>query len=82
MPHGQKNQNVKQKQYCNKFNKDFKNGPHQKKVLKKKKSLHDGLAVHLKKKRFSSFKIWEKEGHINKQPQRNEKCQERMMKNI
>ena len=26
-----KNQNVKQKQYCNKFNKDFKNGPSQKK---------------------------------------------------
>ena len=24
------NQNTKQKQYCNKFNKDFKNGPHQK----------------------------------------------------
>ena len=23
-----KNQNLKQKQYCNKFNKDFKNGPH------------------------------------------------------
>ena len=23
-----KNQNIKQKQYCNKFNKDFKNGPH------------------------------------------------------
>ena len=22
-----KNQNIKQKQYCNKFNKDFKNGP-------------------------------------------------------
>ena len=22
------NQNMKQKQYCNKFNKDFKNGPH------------------------------------------------------
>ena len=31
-----KNQNIKQKQYCNKFRKDFKNGPHQKK--KKKKS--------------------------------------------
>ena len=30
MPH-QKKQNIKQKQYCNKFNKDFKNGPHQKK---------------------------------------------------
>ena len=24
-----KNQNIKQKQYCNKFNKDFKIGPHQ-----------------------------------------------------
>ena len=23
-----KNQNIKQKQCCNKFNKDFKNGPH------------------------------------------------------
>ena len=27
----------KQKQYCNKFNKDFKNGPHKKKTLKKRK---------------------------------------------
>ena len=26
-----KNQNIKQMQCCNKFNKDFKNGPHQKK---------------------------------------------------
>ena len=26
-----KNQNIKQKQHYNKFNKDFKNGPHQKK---------------------------------------------------
>ena len=33
-----KNQNIKQKQYCNKFNKDFKNGPHQK---KKKKGGYD-----------------------------------------
>ena len=32
-----KNQNIKQKQYCNKFNKDFKNGPHQKNLKKKKK---------------------------------------------
>ena len=33
MPHSQKNnknKNIKQKQYCNKFNKEFKNGPHQK----------------------------------------------------
>ena len=32
-----KNQNIKQRQYCSKFNKDFKkNGPYQKKSLKKK----------------------------------------------
>ena len=30
-----RNQNTKQKRYYNKFNKDFKNGPH----LKKKKNL-------------------------------------------
>ena len=32
IPHAlrQKNQIIKQKQYCNKFNKDYKNGPHQK----------------------------------------------------
>ena len=38
IPHvsGPKNQNIKQKQYCNKFNKDFKNDPH-KRILKKKK---------------------------------------------
>ena len=28
-----KNQNIKQKQYCDKFSKDLKNGPHQKKTL-------------------------------------------------
>ena len=33
-----KNQNIKQKQYCNNFNKDFgKNDPHQKKTNQKKK---------------------------------------------
>ena len=31
-----KNQNIKQKQYCNKFNKDFNNCSHQKKNLLKK----------------------------------------------
>ena len=31
-----KNQNIKQKQYCNKFNKDVKNGAHQKKKSLKK----------------------------------------------
>ena len=36
IPHASqsKNQNIKQKQCCNKFNKDFKIGPHQK-ILKK-----------------------------------------------
>ena len=29
-----KNQNTEQKQYCNKLNKDFKNGPHQKQTKK------------------------------------------------
>ena len=40
MPHASqpKNQNTKQKQYCNKFNKGFKNGPHQKNVKIKKNS--------------------------------------------
>ena len=28
-----RNQDIKQKQYCNKFSKDFKNGPHQKKIV-------------------------------------------------
>ena len=32
-----KKQNIKQKRFCNKFNKDFINGPHQKNNLKKKK---------------------------------------------
>ena len=31
-----KNQNITQKQYCNKFNKDFKKMVHIKKILKKK----------------------------------------------
>ena len=33
------NQNIKQKQYSNKFNKDFKNGPHQKNIFKKLREL-------------------------------------------
>ena len=44
---GQKSQNKKQKQYCNKFNKHYKNGSHRKKQIKflfkksfKKNSIH------------------------------------------
>ena len=36
-----KKKKPKQKQYCNKFNKDFKFGPHQKNK-KKKKAQHSG----------------------------------------
>ena len=36
MPRNQ-NAKTKQKQYCNKYNTDFKNGPHQKNLLKKGK---------------------------------------------
>ena len=36
MPVAKKQKTIKQKQYCNKFYKDFKNGPYQKKNLKKK----------------------------------------------
>ena len=32
-PCSQKNHDIKQIQYCNKFNKDFNNGPHQKKIF-------------------------------------------------
>ena len=38
-----KKQNGKQKQHCNKFNKDFKNGPHQKKKKKIKKKYNHML---------------------------------------
>ena len=34
LPCSQKKQNMKQKKYCNKFNKDFKNGPHEKNLFK------------------------------------------------
>ena len=40
MSHGQKTktkQNIKYRQYCNKFNKDIKNSPHLKKSVKKKR---------------------------------------------
>ena len=44
IPHASqpRNQNIKQKQYCNKFNKDFKNGPHQKN-LKKNQNLKEKI---------------------------------------
>ena len=44
VPHSQKTK-TKQKQYCNKFNKDFKNGPHQKKKNLKQKKRRSHLQI-------------------------------------
>ena len=38
-----KNSNIKQKHYCNKFFKVFKNGPQEKKNLKNKSASHLGI---------------------------------------
>ena len=43
MPHAHKKQNTKQKQYCNKLIKDFKNGSPQKKIFKKEKENNLGF---------------------------------------
>ena len=51
IPHASrpKERNIKQKQCCNKFNKDFKNGSHQKKKKKRKKE---------KKEQICSETLW------------------------
>lgn len=41
--HMAKGQKTKCKQYCNMFNKDFKNSPHQKKFLKREKRMCKAL---------------------------------------
>ena len=41
-----KNQNIKQNQYCNEFNKDFKNGSHRKNLLRKKTKNHELSFLH------------------------------------
>ena len=53
MPWNQKTKHKQQKQYCNKFNKDFLNGPHQKKNIFKEKenrkiSKNWNLVTHLR----------------------------------
>ena len=55
MPCGQKNQNMKQEQCCNKFNKDFKNGPHQKKEKCFKKEWWDLMVK--QKSRNKKFRL-------------------------
>ena len=45
MPWGQKKQNIKQKQYCNKFNKEFKYALHKKNILKEEKNQQYGPKI-------------------------------------
>ena len=54
IPHASwtKYQNIKQKQYCNKFNKVFKNGHHQKKKRNNKADFRDGEDPHSPKMRI------------------------------
>ena len=53
VPHASqpKNPNTKQKQYCNKFNKDVKNSPHKKKILEN----HCMLVICLMRSCFNSL---------------------------
>ena len=44
---------LKQKQYCNKFNKDFKSGPHQKKIFK--------IEIQIPMKNFCFYKLLQME---------------------
>ena len=53
---GPKHQNIKQKQYSNNFNKDFKNGPHQKYL---KKNILEG-----KKKEYPKKKNTNKQNSV------------------
>ena len=45
IPHDSHSKKQNVKQYCNKFNKDIKNGPHQKKIKKKDHSKMASLAI-------------------------------------
>ena len=49
IPHASqpKNQNTEQKQYCNKFNKEFKTSPHQKKKIFKKERSYLGWQLQI-----------------------------------
>ena len=52
-------QNIRQKQ-CNEFNKDFKNGPHQK-ILKKKEKQWYSLKLLLQECLWTLYFTWENE---------------------
>ena len=60
IPHASwpKNQNIKQKQYCNKFNKNFKKLVHIKKILKKRKKKKYSLHPVSRWSWISSLRLW------------------------
>jgi len=59
MPHGHQEQNVKEKEHGNKFNKVFKNSPHQKKkkkeILKAKSQKQDSSSTTAKSPQVSKY---------------------------
>ena len=58
IPHASwpENQKIRQKQYCNKFNKDYKYGPHQKK--KKKNSRESDFFTHIPARLSPPFSVF------------------------
>ena len=57
IPHasGPKNQNIKQEQYCNKLNKHFKNGPHQKKKIYPVEKITPQNMIYCSVRHYQSF---------------------------
>ena len=64
--------NQKQKQYCNKFNKDFKNGPHQKHKNKKNSRKTQGQGMQSHKRPFEEIK------GVPHRPQSNQKTSRKL----
>ena len=63
MAYGQKTKRLKHKQYCNKLNEDFENGPHKKRLFKKtvkssqkKKKKEREKKINYKRKYYNHYK--------------------------
>ena len=66
IPHASQpeNQNIKQKEYCNKFNEDFKNGRHKKKSFKK---MYNSLTIQWNfwKETIHDSNQWKTQSHLH-----------------